>query len=389
MQKKYCFMSETGRRDTARSVKLDRPRPYPRTPRRTATRFLQSGLMVCLLALAGCDLFSEPYAYFLFDFEAEVEGETYAFTSKVECKRRWRHYALDRKSFGKRLKSGKGIYVGAPDLCRSRLANQESGHPNWVVLENNTPIVPIIYLTRSFETPWETRVFFHPEGPPPGALVRLIRATVTPLTVEEAKKHEIVPAGPNDPMGIYWKGDDAYRANKDRPVVGDILIKIESEQVSESEIKNTIQEGNISHIFLKDNKEKWKNYRDQNSFLSSILSTYQFPSHAIKEINREFGERKILRRQKIIKNLSNVWPVGLKVKDNCRFEIMHGINNSGQIIFYSPTLVNHSLTGKKQGFPKECMKEIVGFGNVISRINSDYIRKGSDFFVFKRRTFAW
>ncbi|MFT6580582.1 MAG: hypothetical protein ACJAU6_001011 [Alphaproteobacteria bacterium] len=247
----------------------------------TARRFLQFAWMGCLLALAGCDWFSDPYAYFLFDFEAEVESEIYAFTSKVECKKQRRHYILERKSFGKRLKSGNGVYVGAPDLCRTDLGNQESGHPNWVALEKNTPVVPIIYLTRSFETPWETRVFFHPEGPPPGALVRLIRATVTPLTVEEAENHEIVPAGLNDPMRIYWKGDSAYRANKDRPAVGDILIKTEREKVSEIDIKHTIIEENIRHLFLKDSKNLWRSYKDQNVFLNIVLGSYKPPSQGL------------------------------------------------------------------------------------------------------------
>ena len=85
--------------------------------------------MGCLLALAGCDWFSDdsdeakkaaparPYAYFLFDFEAEVEGETFAFTSKVVCRKLRSYYRMIPKSFGMKLASDKGFYVSAPDLC--------------------------------------------------------------------------------------------------------------------------------------------------------------------------------------------------------------------------------------------------------------------------------
>jgi hypothetical protein len=101
-------------------------------------------------------------------------------------------------------------------------------------------------------------------------------------------------------------------------------------------------------------------------------------------MNRAFGGKKIIRKNALIKKLSNIWPVGLKERDNCKFEIMGGINNSVQILSYAPTLVRHSLMGKRNGFPKECMEKVVGFGNVINRMNSDYIQQRSDVFVFHR-----
>ncbi|MFT6581199.1 MAG: hypothetical protein ACJAU6_001632, partial [Alphaproteobacteria bacterium] len=94
-------------------------------------RRLHIGALGCLLALAGCDWFSEPYAYFLFDFKAKVDGQAFSFKSKVVCRKVRSYYRLIPKSFGGELSGDRGFYVSAPDLCRTHLYNQASGNPVW------------------------------------------------------------------------------------------------------------------------------------------------------------------------------------------------------------------------------------------------------------------
>ena len=365
MQKKYCFMSETGRRDTARSVKLDRPRSYPRTLRHTSTRLLQSGLMVCLLALSGCDWFSEPYAYFLFDFEAEVEGETFAFKSKVVCRKVRSYYRLRPKSFGTKLASDRGFYVSAPDLCRTNLYNQDSGHPVWAGLEKNTPLVPIMYVTRGFEDPWEIRAFIHPLGPPPGAMVRLIKATVSPLTPDEAESYEEVPSGVNDPLA-YYDGDEKGRhgrKNKDWPQAGVHFIKMDPAAITPDEIERTETEGSVQYIYLKEGVEKTKKIGDQYSFLTSILrSSGPPPSIAINKIIRLGQPTTDARRKEIYEKLNRMYSVRIKDPKTCTGVVIDDPRDQGQLFFYT-----NSLLIERRQPPRDCPDKIIAFGKAIRK----------------------
>ncbi|MBC8242507.1 MAG: hypothetical protein H8E30_18845, partial [Alphaproteobacteria bacterium] len=198
---------------------------------------------------------AEPAAYYLFEFEAEVEGERFSVKSKVECKRVRRIYAMERKAFGMKLASGKGFYVDAPDLCLTSLRKQRSGHPYWAGLPSKKPIVPLIYMTRPFDKPWETRVFFHPEGPPKGSPVRIISSTVSPLTVAESKSYPIEPAGENDPMAHAWKDGRSYRVNEDRPISGRLVYELNSDVMKDLKIKEVVEDDGVTQTVVeKSNK---------------------------------------------------------------------------------------------------------------------------------------
>ena len=370
-------MSETGRRDTARSVKLGRPRPYPRTLRRTAIRFLQSGLMVCLLALAGCDWFSDesdaakkarpdvPYAYFLFDFEAEVDGETFAVKSKVVCRKLRSYYRMLPKSFGMKLASDRGFYVSAPDLCRSNLFNQGAGDPVWGGVEKDTPLVPVMYVTRGFEDPWEIRAFIHPLGPAPGSMVRLIKATASPLTPEEAEFYEEVPSGVNDPLA-YYDGDEKGRhgrKNKDWPQNGRHFIKLAPDAIAPDEIERTETEGDVQYIYLKDQANSVFKVKDQYSFVISTLhSSAPPPSIAINQIIRLGQPTTDARRNEIYEKLNHIYSVRLKDKTTCTEVVTADPKDQGQLFFYKSSLI---LERRKH--PERCPDKVIAFGKAISK----------------------
>ena len=386
-------MPETGRKDTARSVKLDRPRPYPRTPRRMATRFLQSGLMVCLLALTGCDWFSEPYAYFLFDFEAEVDGETFAVKSKVVCRKVRSYCRMRPKSFGVKLASDRGFYVSAPDLCRTNLYNQASGHPVWAGLEKDTPLVPVMYVTRSFEDPWEIRAFIHPLGPPPGAMVRLIKATASPLTPGEADAYEEVPPGVNDPLA-YYDGDEKGRhgrKNKDWPKNGRHFIKLDPDAIAPDEIERTETEGDVQYIYLKDQANSVFKVRDQVSFLTSILrSSVPPPSITINKIFRMYQPKgqppTDARREEVYEKLNRMYSVRIEDKKTCTEVVTADPKDQGQLFFYK-----NSLMLERRKPPRECPDKIIAFGKVISKpirmpidfATQKFFRIGEDFYLLQ------
>jgi hypothetical protein len=373
------------------------------TSQNSKRRFFLAGLMGCLLALAGCDWFSDesdeakkpaparPYAYFLFDFEAEVEGETFAFTSKVACRRLRRHYILIPKSFGMKLASDKGFYVSAPDLCRSNLFNQAAGEPVWGGLEKNMSIVTIMYVTRSFEDPWEIRAFIHPLGPPPGAMVRLIKATVSPLTPDEAESYEVVPPGVNDPLAYFDENGRWGRKNKDWPQFGRHFVKIGKTAIAPDEIERTETEGDVQYIYLKDGVSGVSKVRDQVSFLTGTLSSSAPPpSTVIQKIFRMYQPTKQAptdaRREEVYGELNQIYSVRIEEKETCTEIITAGPKDRGQLFFYKNSLI---LERRKP--LKLCPDKIVAFGATINKpirmpidfATQKFFRIGSDFYFLK------
>ncbi|TAN58209.1 MAG: hypothetical protein EPN26_01815, partial [Rhodospirillales bacterium] len=139
------------------------------------------GLFLFLLAglVGGCDeKEKKPSYYYLMDFAAVVEGESFEFKTRVECRptktagepfRKKTYKDLtERISFGKKLASGGGVFVAVPHWCE-------------YIGDSDGLTVPLIYITDNYENPQHLRGFVNPHGPLPGSGIELKKSVIRKL----------------------------------------------------------------------------------------------------------------------------------------------------------------------------------------------------------------
>jgi hypothetical protein len=160
--------------------------------------------------LSACEADARQDFYYFMEFDAEVEGERFTFDTKIACKpksaptgdgERRLYFSTDRYSFGKKLKSGKGVFVAAPDIC-SIYYDEVPGRvmPYWALPEPEKGILPAIYVTDNYENPSHLTFYSNPNGPEPRTGVRLIRCAVRPLSGAQAAATQDRPLDKQDPF---------------------------------------------------------------------------------------------------------------------------------------------------------------------------------------------
>lgn len=190
---------------------------------------------VIAMTLAACDERYDDY-HFLMEFDAVIEGEAFAFESKLACKakkagtgtpfRSITYFGLDRISFGKRLKSGKGVFVAAPEVCKSYFDRDwDDGKLLTVAWNRDAPtqaVLPIIYVTDDYENPTHLRLYANPNGPEPATGVELRKSILRPLTKSEA---EAAPERPKDEH-------DPFHISKEPSWTGHVFLRFADDVVS-------------------------------------------------------------------------------------------------------------------------------------------------------------
>lgn len=158
------------------------------------------------LFLNACDMFKERF-YYSFHFEAEVEGELFAFETKVTCEpvttgrmglfKRMTFYYAQMAAYGFELKSGKGFFVSTPDMCPYLTRGLTSR--KWT-FSGARSVIPLMFFSDTYSNANHVRVIVDPEGPSPKTGVKLIAATVTPLTGVDVLKTKNLPPDKNNPL---------------------------------------------------------------------------------------------------------------------------------------------------------------------------------------------
>ena len=153
---------------------------------------------------------SDPTFYYLLDVELEVEKEIVAIKTKVACKPRRvassrgffkpiTIYSVDQITFGQRLESGKGVFVSPLRNCNNYVRKVDNVRR--LTFKDPHPIIPLIYITDSYENPTKIRGYFSPSGPKSDALgIRLIKGVVRPLSSGQARQYTEEHGNANDPL---------------------------------------------------------------------------------------------------------------------------------------------------------------------------------------------
>lgn len=166
--------------------------------RRLGFRLGGLGVLIAgMLLLAGCGE-KKPAFYYLMEFDGVVEGEPFAFRTRVACYpydisggtpgRKSRVYRAGRMSFGKKLASGRGVFVGAPFACG-------------LVGDTEGPMVPLIYITDNYETPRHLWAYANPAGPEPGSGVEIRHCVIRQFkSPQEAERVPSLAKDMHDPF---------------------------------------------------------------------------------------------------------------------------------------------------------------------------------------------
>lgn len=184
-------------------------------------------LLGVALILGSCD--NLPNYYYKFSFEAEVEGESFALTTRVACTPRrgssgnlkkdifnpTHHYRRNAKIFGKQLRSGKGFFVVTPELCG--YVDKSKKQTKWT-LPKHLDVIPLMFFSDRYDRESEQiRLLVDPFGPDQETGVRLISATVGRLEGKEVSQFDEIPSDPNNPLIDWARGGGWFCPLSGRP----------------------------------------------------------------------------------------------------------------------------------------------------------------------------
>jgi len=193
-------------------------------------------ILLALATLSPSQAHTPERIYYAMEFDAEIEGERFTFETKVACWTKleivldsgekntlWRR--PPRMADGKKLKSGKGVFVAAPRICKHYFSKPKRGlAPQWVLSEKEKSILPSIYVTDDYDNANFLTFYSNPNGPNPDTGVNLIQCVVRPITEAEADQISERKPDPNDPFlqGIResWRAYSFFRlSDEDSEIV--------------------------------------------------------------------------------------------------------------------------------------------------------------------------